>query len=256
MLPWPTWRAASPADRRALAALAIAVVHPARARDGGLVEAVLAAATGAVATRSSAPDAAASTTSAASGPSEATVGTVGADHRSAVDDPDDPVHGPVDAVDAVVTDWGGVWFLLHAIADLELADRLLTAGFDPTPAVAQVVAALTGAPRDDPGVAVLAGRPPTVDAAVPPTAIPAELPTDLLDELSADLAGWIDLALDWGNQEDGWLWRRRGVVRTELALVEIEFPRSSVDVDVHVAGLDVDPGWVWWLGAFVRFRYV
>jgi hypothetical protein len=29
-----------------------------------------------------------------------------------------------------------------------------------------------------------------------------------------------------------------------------------VDTGVRLAGLDLDPGFVWWLGAVVRFRYV
>ena len=31
---------------------------------------------------------------------------------------------------------------------------------------------------------------------------------------------------------------------------------KDVDIDVRIAGLDIDPGFVWWLGAVVGFRYV
>jgi hypothetical protein len=30
---------------------------------------------------------------------------------------------------------------------------------------------------------------------------------------------------------------------------------DDVDLDVRRAGLDGDPGWVWWLGQVVRFVY-
>ena len=37
---------------------------------------------------------------------------------------------------------------------------------------------------------------------------------------------------------------------------DARFDMAEVDVDVRIAGLDVDPGWVPWLGAVVRFCYV
>jgi hypothetical protein len=32
-------------------------------------------------------------------------------------------------------------------------------------------------------------------------------------------------------------------------------PLDSVDLDIRRAGLDLDPGWVPWLGVVVRYRY-
>jgi hypothetical protein len=37
--------------------------------------------------------------------------------------------------------------------------------------------------------------------------------------------------------------------------VEVYLPLDGVDVAVRRAGLDVDPGWVPWLGTVVMFRY-
>ena len=37
--------------------------------------------------------------------------------------------------------------------------------------------------------------------------------------------------------------------------LDIHFAQSDLDIDVRRAGLDVDPGWVDWLGCWVRFHY-
>ena len=49
---------------------------------------------------------------------------------------------------------------------------------------------------------------------------------------------------------------RRGVIEAEPGWLDVRLDLADVDVDVRVAGLDVDPGWVPWLGAVVRFSYV
>jgi hypothetical protein len=38
--------------------------------------------------------------------------------------------------------------------------------------------------------------------------------------------------------------------------LEVHLDLDTVDVHVRRAGLDVDLGWVPWLGTVVRFRYV
>jgi hypothetical protein len=48
---------------------------------------------------------------------------------------------------------------------------------------------------------------------------------------------------------------RRAVVLGEPGWVEVVLPLDEVDVDIRMAGLDLDPGWVPWLGTVMRFRY-
>ena len=48
---------------------------------------------------------------------------------------------------------------------------------------------------------------------------------------------------------------RRGTVLFAPAWIEIVLALDEVDVDVRVAGLDLDPGWVPWLGCVLRYRY-
>jgi hypothetical protein len=48
---------------------------------------------------------------------------------------------------------------------------------------------------------------------------------------------------------------RRGTIVAEPGWIEVQLRLDDVDVDVRRAGLDLDPGWVPWLGSVVRFRY-
>jgi hypothetical protein len=49
--------------------------------------------------------------------------------------------------------------------------------------------------------------------------------------------------------------RRRGRIVAEPGWVDVVLDLNEVDVEVRAAGLDLDPGWVPWLGTVVRFRY-
>ena len=50
--------------------------------------------------------------------------------------------------------------------------------------------------------------------------------------------------------------RRSGSVLAWPGWIEVRLPADQVDLQVRRAGLDLDPGWVPWLGAVVRYRYV
>ena len=50
--------------------------------------------------------------------------------------------------------------------------------------------------------------------------------------------------------------RRPGSVLARPGWIEVRLPAEQVDLQVRRAGLDLDPGWVPWLGAVVRYRYV
>ena len=52
------------------------------------------------------------------------------------------------------------------------------------------------------------------------------------------------------------LWRRTVTIETSPGRIEVTSSLTDVDIDIRIAGLDLDPGFVWWLGADVEFRYV
>ncbi|WP_206188723.1 hypothetical protein, partial [Streptomyces kanamyceticus] len=49
---------------------------------------------------------------------------------------------------------------------------------------------------------------------------------------------------------------RRGTVFLSPGWIEVVLALDEVDVGVRVAGLDLDPGWIPWLGRVICFRYV
>jgi hypothetical protein len=51
------------------------------------------------------------------------------------------------------------------------------------------------------------------------------------------------------------LCRRRGVVVADPGWLEIRLELDEVSVELRRAGLDLDPGWLPWLGVVVRFTY-
>ena len=63
--------------------------------------------------------------------------------------------------------------------------------------------------------------------------------------------------LAWRLTGRGWrrLARRRGRVRVGPTHVDVTYDGRDVDVAVRRAGLDIDPGWMAWLGRVVSFRY-
>jgi hypothetical protein len=52
-----------------------------------------------------------------------------------------------------------------------------------------------------------------------------------------------------------WVVRRRARVEADPGWIDAFFPLEAVSTDVRAAGLDLDPGWIPWLGVVVRFLY-
>lgn len=60
----------------------------------------------------------------------------------------------------------------------------------------------------------------------------------------------LDLSLDPGG-----LFRRRAVIRPDPGWIEVEFGLNDVDTGIRRSGLDIDPGFLPWLGIVMRFKY-
>ena len=202
-------------------------------------------------------------------------------------DPDvAPTPPPATPPPSAATEFGGVLLLVPALTALDLPARLAE---PPSPlairpwarAAAELAHRLTDAEPDDPAVTALTA---------PPAAAPSRgngerseqpeatahgsgglLPrarsnvrhclTDAEEEALGEAVGevdrWLRGRLRAAADEDlGWLWRRRATLAVEPGWVEATFSLDDVDTRVRLAGLDLDPGFVWWLGAVVRFRYV
>ena len=74
-----------------------------------------------------------------------------------------------------------------------------------------------------------------------------------------DLRSWMNVVRKWSRRHARLglitLTRRRGRVYASETHLDIEFDLSQLDVRVRRAALDVDPGWVPWLGRVVQFIY-
>lgn len=163
----------------------------------------------------------------------------------------------------VPTEWAGLLFLLnlapavglpHAVlADADLGGRSLQW-------VLQAVAVtLLPVPGDDPALAAFAGLDPAEPSpwlAGPPAAAGELHAIHGLAERWAQAA-----ALALGRPAGGGpatvrtLAARRGTVVFSPGWIEVVLALDEVDVNVRVAGLDLDPGWVSWLGCVLRYRY-
>jgi hypothetical protein len=255
-----------PAVRAGLAALAVLEIEPDAARvaagAGGDPVALVAAVAEAMSGGGAGPELR---------DREASVGDV-------VAVPTEPAAGGTAAEPSVpaTTAWGGLLFLVHVLDDLGVPDRLLAS---PDVAAAGLRAVLHAL-----GTALLARA---VTAADPPVApddpallafcglVPADRPPDLPDEARSVLAPLVDrevdavagelarrLPLPPGDGERGHedrvleaVCRRRADVVADPGWIDVVLDLDGVSTDVRRVGLDLDPGFVGWLGVVVRFRY-
>jgi hypothetical protein len=159
------------------------------------------------------------------------------------------------------TEWAGLLFVLGAAPDAGIPQRLLT---DPVLAERPLSWLLTelgrlllpGCPATDPALAALAGLDPAAVTRTLPAA-PGEVRS-----LQAHALRWataVRQRLDRPGQDAGevldWLARRPGRLLIEPGWTDLILPLEAVDLDIRRAGLDIDPGWLPWLGRVVRYRY-
>lgn len=186
-----------------------------------------------------------------------------------------PTMGDTDAaaVDRALgwSPWAGLLYLLATAADAGLP-----ACIDRDPVLSQrgsrwamwcVGKLLTGAVADDPAVLAFAGL-STVDAADllaerPPS--PAERRSVArlasrwrrltVKRLRATTVGADALPSSVPARLMDWLIHRGGHIDATPGWIDVVFPAGSVELAIRSAGLDLDPGFVPWLGAVVTFRY-
>ncbi|MFC4072283.1 hypothetical protein, partial [Actinoplanes subglobosus] len=152
-------------------------------------------------------------------------------------------------VESVTTPMGGVFFLPRVLDLIEPFPW--TAGplseHPPGTVVGWLASRLTGASTDDPAVRLLMEESDEPEPA-------AEAALDGLTEQVAD--GLRRMLRTEPDDDLGWFWRRTASIDARPGWIEITFSLDDVDTRIRAAGLDLDPGFVWWLGAVVRFRYV
>ncbi|MFK0044418.1 hypothetical protein ACIQU4_09980 [Streptomyces sp. NPDC090741] len=172
-----------------------------------------------------------------------------------------------DPADGAATGWAGLLFLLATAPEAGLPDRALD---EPALAARPLPWALHAAARalvpgivpGDPAALALAGLAPDRAAALlrAPAATPRE--QDAVDALAADWARATAARLgDERYAQDPFgavlaVARRPGRITAETGWIEAVLAVADTDPALRRAGLDLDPGWLGWLGAVVRYRYV
>jgi len=191
----------------------------------------------------------------------ATVEELGRDETSAAELVDGD---PGDVRARAWTDTGGLIHLVHVV------DRLgLPRGLQEEPALAarplrwslhRIGCLLTGAAEDDPAVLAFAGLPPE---STPPSEDerPAdETETAALETVAERIAEAARAALERADEpaEDvvRWIVERRAEIVADPGWIEVRMGLHDVSTELRRAGLDLDPGWVPWLGVVLRFAYV
>jgi hypothetical protein len=166
------------------------------------------------------------------------------------------------------TRWGGLLFLLNLVSELRLAEEAAEA-----PAFAgrtlrwvlhRVAAALLGVDERDPAALAFAGLGPERE---PPTR--GEPPASdeeqaAVDTMAARLARALHERLRGEPAPDAraanahvrQVARRHAEIVADPGWIDARMRLDEVDTAVRRAGLDLDPGWVPWLGCVVRFVYV
>ncbi len=153
------------------------------------------------------------------------------------------------------TAFGGLLFLLRLLepADIEMRGRPVRWTLH------QLAMALTGADEDDPGALAFSGlgadaRPPSREFQ------PAsEIELERLDGMRLHLREQLTAALDDPGipleEAIDFVCRRRAKIAADPGWIDAIFPLAEVSTAIRRAGLDLDPGFIRWLGVVVRFLY-
>lgn len=162
-----------------------------------------------------------------------------------------------------LTGAGGVLFLLHLVDELDLAAALAEApelvARSPRWSLHRLGMALAGAAADDPAALAFAGlgpdeRPPGAED--PP---PDEHERDAIAAAAARVVRRLRERLDRPDDPSPALLAevcaRRAEIVHDPGWIEARMSLDEVSLDLRRAGLDLDPGWLPWLGTIVRFVY-
>jgi hypothetical protein len=165
----------------------------------------------------------------------------------------------VEARELARTLWGGLLFFLHVLDELRLPKELALAPSQRPLRwrLHRLALALVPLEADDPAALAFAGL-----ACDNPFAHEAPPTRDELDQAAAVAHRCVErLAERIGRPRDDRAELVSSVCRREAAIAfdpgwtDVHLRLADVDLDLRRAGLDLDPGYVPWLGCVVRFVY-
>jgi hypothetical protein len=163
---------------------------------------------------------------------------------------------PAEIRKRAVTRFVGLLFLLGPAGELGLPDEILNR-FPRRPfvwAMHQLALALVPAAEDDPAVLAFSGllpdaRPPaTLEA--PPSDAEREVLASFVAAIDARLAELLEI-----RHPIPFVCERQAEIVADPGWIEVRLSLRDVSTGIRRAGLDLDPGWIPWLGVVVRFVY-
>lgn len=176
--------------------------------------------------------------------------------------------GPADAPDESrpgwASEWAGLLHLYQTAAEAGLPVAVLADDALSARPLAWVLHAIAGslvpAAPDDPALLAFAGLLPADE---PPSLAWRPASQAELDSIARHAHRWLTVtALRLLGDGDATgptaerLLHRSGIIVAERGWIDVQMPLNTVDIDIRRAGLDIDPGWIGWLGSVVRFCYV
>lgn len=173
---------------------------------------------------------------------------------------------PPESEPGVPTMWAGLLFVLNAATAAGLPDAIDTdfrlASRPLRWVLYQLALRLVPVAAADPAALALAGLTPAMPAPAGPPAEPLE--DQALDQHAAEWTAGVGEMLEQARHPEDdtprpTLWslaRRPGWIVADPGWIEVQLPLDEIDLLVRRAGLDLDPGWLDWMGVVVVFRYV
>jgi len=170
---------------------------------------------------------------------------------------------PIDLRERAFTRWGGLLFLFAVVEDLNLLEVIFERPVLRERPFTWVLhqLALTIAPisPNDPAALAFAGlspvsKPPSIDEAAA-----SECETQALRELAASMIEHLSSFLVFEDEPPAslleFVCRRRAEIVADPGWIEVRFSLDEVSTEIRRAGLDLDPGYMSWLGIVMRFVY-
>lgn len=151
----------------------------------------------------------------------------------------------------ISTAWAGALFWLRRVPASGLLDWLATQEEDAAalPLLLRALGEALGVPSDDAALRALSG------GELPPGA-PSEAVRTAAEQQVARWDAWLgELAPDLPLPRIETVCRRGGRLRFEAGWIELHLPLNQVDTAIRRLGLDLDPGWLPWLGCVLRIIY-
>ena len=160
------------------------------------------------------------------------------------------------------TAFGGLLYLIHPAG--RLAGRLLSeprlSERSPRWCLHQLAMALAPVPASDPAALAFAGllpdSPPPCEDQPPAGGGEREAIMALRQELLEDVRDRLARYAIAETARLDFVCRRPAEIVADPGWLEVHFPLEDVSTEIRATGLDLDPGWVPWLGLVVRFVYV